>query len=104
MKLQQIQKAFKEFNHNSEFLSHLELASGHINDTYLVKTSEGINYVLQRINRGVFKDVPGLISNKVSVSKHLQKKLEHLPKDELKTLFDALIHQSLKFLLKYLYR
>jgi serine/threonine protein kinase len=84
MKLQQIQKAFKEFNHNSEFLSHLELASGHINDTYLVKTFEGINYVLQRINHGVFKDVPGLISNKVNISKHLQKKLAHLPKDELK--------------------
>jgi len=83
MKLQQIQKAFNEFNHRSTFLSHTELESGHINDTYLVKTSEGINYVLQRINHDVFKDVPGLISNKVSVSKHLHKKLAHLSKDEL---------------------
>ena len=83
MKLQQIQKAFNEFNHRSTFLSHTELESGHINDTYLVKTSEGINYVLQRINHDVFKDVPGLISNKVSVSKYLHKKLAHLSKDEL---------------------
>lgn len=83
MTLQQIQKAFNEFIHNLEFLSHLELASGHINDTYLVRTSEGMNYVLQRINHGVFKDVLGLISNKVSISKHLQKRLAHLPKDEL---------------------
>ncbi len=83
MKLEHLQEAFNQFNHNSKFLSHSELASGHINDTYLVKTSAGINYVLQRINHGVFKNVPGLISNKVNVSKHLQKKLAYLPKYEL---------------------
>ena len=83
MNIEQLQEAFNQFNHNSEFLSHSELASGHINDTYLVKTAAGINYVLQRINHGVFKNVPGLISNKVSVSQHLQKKLAYLPKFEL---------------------
>jgi serine/threonine protein kinase len=82
-KQQQLEEAFNRFNHNSEFLSYSELASGHINDTYLVKTAAGISYVLQRINHGVFKDVPGLISNKVNVSKHLQKKLAYLPKYEL---------------------
>ena len=75
---------FNQFNHESEFVSHKELASGHINDTYLIITEEEPYYILQRINHNVFKDVPGLISNKVSVSKHLQKKLTHLPKDELK--------------------
>jgi len=83
MKEQQLQEAFNTFNHNSEFLSYSELASGHINDTYLVKTTKDTSYVLQRINHGVFKDVPGLISNKVNVSKHLQKKLAHLPKNEI---------------------
>ena len=83
MKLQLLKEVFNKFNHNSEFLSHSELTSGHINDTYLVKTVNGINFVLQRINHGVFKDVPGLISNKVKVSKHLQKKLEHLSTYEL---------------------
>jgi len=83
MKIEQLQEAFNQFNHNSKFLSHSELASGHINDTYLVKTVAGVNYVLQRINHGVFKNVPGLISNKVNVSKHLQKKLAYLPKYEL---------------------
>ncbi|MEX1384088.1 MAG: aminoglycoside phosphotransferase family protein, partial [Lutibacter sp.] len=82
-KIHQLQEAFNQFNHNSEFLSYSELASGHINDTYLVKTADGTSYVLQRINNGVFKDVPGLISNKVNVSKHLQKKLAHLPKNEI---------------------
>ncbi|GGK47876.1 MULTISPECIES: phosphotransferase enzyme family protein [Flavobacteriaceae] len=83
MKEQQLLESFNKFNHNSEFLSYSELASGHINDTYLVKGTDGTNYVLQRINHGVFKDVPGLISNKVNVSKHLQSKFSHLPKNEI---------------------
>jgi len=75
---------FHQFNHSNEFVSYEELASGHINDTYLIKTSQKPYVVLQRINHGVFKDVPGLINNKVRVSKHLLKKLGHLPKNELK--------------------
>ena len=74
---------FDQFEHNSEFESYQELASGHINDTYLIKTTEKPFFVLQRINHGVFKDVPGLIANKVNVSDHLIKKLAHLPKEEL---------------------
>lgn len=73
---------FDQFQHESEFLSFSELASGHINDTYLIKTSGKPHYVLQRINHGVFPDVPGLINNKVSVSAHLKAKLSHLPKTE----------------------
>ncbi|WP_242202611.1 phosphotransferase enzyme family protein [Aestuariivivens insulae] len=75
---------FDQFKHASAYASHKELASGHINDTFLVKTKEEPYYILQRINHEVFKDVPGLISNKVSVSKHIQNKLSHLPEEELK--------------------
>lgn len=75
---------FDQFNTTEVFKNFEELASGHINDTYLVTTDSRKQFILQRINNGVFKDVPGLIANKVSVSKHLQKKLKHLPEDELK--------------------
>jgi hypothetical protein len=75
---------FDQFQHQSEFDSYVELASGHINDTYLIKTKEKPYYVLQRINHGVFQDIPGLINNKVSISRHLQKKFAHLPKSEIK--------------------
>ncbi|MCF8274451.1 MAG: aminoglycoside phosphotransferase family protein [Flavobacteriaceae bacterium] len=75
---------FNQFNHASEYVSHKELVSGHINDTFLIETKEEPFYILQRINHIVFKDVPGLISNKVSVSKHIQKKLSHLSETELK--------------------
>ncbi len=84
MTQEQLTFKFDQFNHTSEFISYKELASGHINDTYLIITKEEPYYILQRINHTVFKDVPGLISNKVSVSKHLQKKLSHLPEHELK--------------------
>lgn len=84
MKTKQLKTIFKKFKNSNTFESYSELASGHINDTYLIKTDTAPNYVLQRINHGVFKDVPGLISNKVAVSKHLQKKLSHLPENELK--------------------
>lgn len=53
--------------------------SGHINDTYRVITSTGNNYLLQRINHFVFKDVPGLMNNQVIVTKHLKEKLRSVP-------------------------
>ena len=51
--------------------------SGHINDTFLL-TNSNINvpdYLLQRINHHVFKDVPGLTHNIEMVTSHLKKKL-----------------------------
>jgi len=74
---------FDQFQHESEFDCYDELASGHINDTYLVKTKEKPYYVMQRINHGVFQNIPALINNKISISQHLQKKLAHLPKSQL---------------------
>jgi serine/threonine protein kinase len=84
MTQEQLKYKFNQFNHASAYVSHKELVSGHINDTYLIETEEAPFYILQRINHHVFKDVPGLISNKVSISKHIQKKLSHLPEHELK--------------------
>jgi len=84
MTQEQLIHNFNQFDHLSEYSSHKELVSGHINDTFLVKTNEEPFYILQRINHIVFKDVPGLISNKVSVSEHIQKKLAHLSETELK--------------------
>ncbi len=84
MTQEQLKYKFNQFNHASTYVSHKELASGHINDTYLIETKEEPFYILQRINHLVFKDVPGLISNKVSVSKHIQKKLSYLSEEELK--------------------
>jgi hypothetical protein len=79
-----LENIFKQFQHNGEFDSFVELASGHINDTYLIKTKKKPFFVLQRINHGVFKDVPGLIENKVAISHHIQEKLKDLSKKKQK--------------------
>ena len=82
MIINQLKLVFSQFDESAEVVSYKELASGHINDTYLIETSDKRNFVLQRINQGVFKDVPGLINNKVGISKHIQQKLSHFPKSE----------------------
>lgn len=55
--------------------------SGHINETYFVKTNDddGMDYLLQRINHHVFKDVPALIDNIKTVTMHLKDKLSEVP-------------------------
>ena len=82
---QNIELIFNNFNHLAEFESFSELTSGHINDTFFVRTKNIIdcNFVLQRINSNVFKKAKELIINKVNVSKHIQKKLQHLGPEEL---------------------
>ncbi len=37
--------------------------SGHINETYLAITERGTRYILQKINHGIFRDVPALMRN-----------------------------------------
>ena len=84
MLTKKLKDIFEQFKHKGEFNSYEELVSGHINDTYLIKTKEKPYFVLQRINHDVFKNVPGLITNKVRVSLHIRKKLAHLSERELK--------------------
>jgi serine/threonine protein kinase len=84
MSLKKLKSIYAQFDKTNELISYKVLASGHINDTYLIENNKNTKYVLQQINHGVFKDVPGLISNKVKISKHLQNKLNHLSEKELK--------------------
>lgn len=83
MNTKKLSEIFNKFEHDTQFASCKELNSGHINDTFLITTNTSRKFVLQRINHAVFKDVPGLVNNKVLISKHLQKKQPHLTKNEL---------------------
>ncbi|PRY00215.1 Ser/Thr protein kinase RdoA (MazF antagonist) [Pontibacter ummariensis] len=77
--------------HIREVLSHFTLegsiagissyGSGHIHDTYFVKNSKAAcpNYLLQRINHNVFRNVPLLMENIEQVTQHLRKKLAKIP-------------------------
>ncbi len=75
-----LREVFAVFLPEEEFDSFTELTSGHINDTFLVTTNQQHKYVFQKINKGVFHDVPGLIMNKVKISSHLHHKLSSLNK------------------------
>jgi Ser/Thr protein kinase RdoA (MazF antagonist) len=48
--------------------------SGHINTTFTLETDKGARYILQKVNRQVFRDVPALMNNIQAVTSHLQKK------------------------------
>lgn len=51
------------------------LGAGHINDSYKVKSGDK-EYVLQRVNHNIFKDVPELQNNIDRVTTHIREKLE----------------------------
>lgn len=48
--------------------------NGHINTTYLLVTDKGMRYIMQRINRHVFADVPALMRNITKVTGYLARK------------------------------
>lgn len=59
--------------------------SGHINDTFRVKTNGGAgkSYLLQKVNHQIFSDVQGLMNNMHVVLDHLKAKLAHLGQAEV---------------------
>ena len=71
-KLVEILFQFVEKNDNTEIKP---LGAGHINDSFKVVSGDG-EYVLQRINHQIFKDVPQLQNNILRVTEHVRKKLD----------------------------
>ena len=49
---------------------------GHINVTYLVVTTTGHRYILQKINHHIFRNVPALMENISSVTNYLRKQMD----------------------------
>lgn len=68
-------KAASHFAMAGTYASGAAYGSGHIHDTFLVRTRERTSpdYILQRINPVIFKDVPSLMENIVRVSEHLRR-------------------------------
>ena len=71
-----LEEIFDQFNHKGIFHRAETINSGHINATYLIRTLEADtpDYVMQKINSDVFKNIPELIQNKVLVTDFLSKK------------------------------
>lgn len=68
-----------KFKINGKAISVEPFGSGHINDSFKVAADTGRNYLLQRINHFVFKDVHGLMDNIANVTRHLKDKLTNIP-------------------------
>ena len=85
MSILEIEKFIKQFRVEGEFVSAIPFGSGHINDTKLVtmRHADGseINYVIQRINKNVFKRPDLLMENYVSVTDFIRKKIEEMGGD-----------------------
>ncbi|MDR1692691.1 MAG: aminoglycoside phosphotransferase family protein [Oscillospiraceae bacterium] len=51
--------------------------SGHINGTFLLEDSAGAKYILQRINKNVFRDPAALMGNIAAVTEHLRSRTDN---------------------------
>jgi hypothetical protein len=53
---------------------------GHIHDTYLIRTEDHQpDYILQKINGNVFRNIPGMMQNIEAICRHLRGKLSGMP-------------------------
>ena len=72
---------FRHFGCKGSFDTGIPFGSGHIHDTYKVTTAEAgqPNYILQKINTNIFRDVEELQSNIFQVTSYIRKKLATVP-------------------------
>ena len=73
---------------------------GHINDTYLVILEENdikTQYILQRINHNIFKDIDGLMNNIYNVTNHIKNILIKENKDISKEVLNVILTKDNKY-------
>lgn len=66
-----------QFNHEGKIVNISALSGGFINTTYLVETDcNSPDYILQKKNKEIFKDVPAMMDNIMKVTEFLRNKIE----------------------------
>jgi hypothetical protein len=77
---------FEQFTANGTYQSGEPYGSGHIHDTFKVETAEPDkdNYILQRLNNKIFRNIPELQQNIERVTVHLNHKLSKIPGANIK--------------------
>jgi hypothetical protein len=77
---------FNRFRTEGPYLRGYPFGSGHIHDTFLVETEEigTDDYILQRLNNKIFKNIPQLQSNIERVTEHIRSKLNKIPGSDIK--------------------
>jgi hypothetical protein len=81
-----LKEIFEKFTAEGTYLSGEPYGSGHIHDTFRVETIEKDkdDYILQRLNNKIFKNIPELQKNIERVTVHLRNKLEAIPGSNVK--------------------
>jgi len=77
MKEQELKEIVDKFDVKGAVASAKPLGAGHINDSYMVTTEspDTPDYVLQRVNHYIFKNVDALQDNILRVTNHIRNKL-----------------------------
>ncbi|MGD0341384.1 MAG: aminoglycoside phosphotransferase, partial [Bacteroidales bacterium] len=81
-----LREIFEYFCAEGIFLRGEPFGNGHIHDTFRIETAENErdDYILQRLNNKVFKNIPELQENIERVTVHLRKKLSAIPGSDLR--------------------
>lgn len=75
--MQNLKEIAEKFNIEGDILEISPLSGGLINSTYLLKTKENQpNYIFQKKNKDIFKNVPLMMDNIVKVTDHIRKKIK----------------------------
>ena len=84
---------FEQFEAEGTYLQGEPYGSGHIHDTFRIQTAETDkdDYILQRLNNKIFKNIPELQHNIERVTVHLKQKLSKIPGANIKRECLALI-------------
>ena len=85
-----IENVVAAFDVEGKVVDYIPFGNGHINDTRLVTMDNGTQYVLQRINKNVFKRPDLLMENYVGVTKFVRKKIEAMGGDPLREVLNAI--------------
>lgn len=85
-----IENVVLAFDVDGKVKEYVPFGNGHINDTRLVTMESGVQYVLQRINKNVFKRPDLLMENYVGVTKFIRKKIEEMGGDPLREVLNAI--------------
>ena len=81
-----LEEIYHNFLTEGTFESGAPFGSGHIHDTFRIVTAESNSddYILQRLNNKIFKNIPELQNNIERVTKHLNRKISAIPGSEVK--------------------
>jgi Ser/Thr protein kinase RdoA (MazF antagonist) len=81
-----LKEIYGYFMADGTFLNGEPYGSGHIHDTFRIQTAESDkdDYILQRLNNRIFKNIPELQHNIERVTVHLRNKLGKIPGSDIK--------------------